>query len=46
MPRDIQDSPVREDARRSFIIWACAGLSILAVVAGLCILWAWEHTPA
>ena len=45
MSQDNQDSPVQTDARRSFIIWACAGCWILAVVAGLCVLWGWENTP-
>jgi hypothetical protein len=32
-------------AKRTFIICALAGLSLLAVTAGLSVLWTWENTP-
>jgi hypothetical protein len=42
MSRNGPDSPLAADARRAFLIWLCAGLGLLAVVAGLCVLWSLE----
>ena len=44
------DAPVptpraRSTAKRTFIIFLLAGLWLLAVTAGLSVLWAWENTP-
>ena len=36
----------RGAAKRAFIIFALAGLLLLAFTAGLSVLWAWENTPA
>ena len=32
-------------AKRTFIIFALAGLWLLAVTAGLSVLWVWDNTP-
>jgi hypothetical protein len=37
--------PAQDAPKRSHVIWAFAGIWILAVVAGLSVLWAWENTP-
>jgi hypothetical protein len=46
MSPNVPDSPLAADARRAFLIWLVAGLSLLAVVAGLCVLWSWEKGGA
>jgi hypothetical protein len=46
MHNDRSAPPPTEGApRRSRVVWAFAAVWIVAVVAGLSVLWAWENTP-
>jgi hypothetical protein len=38
-------SPAQGAPKRSHVVWAFAAIWIIAVVAGLSVLWAWENTP-
>ncbi len=38
-------SPAQGAPKRSHVVWAFAAVWIIAVVAGLSVLWAWENTP-